>query len=318
MMNENKPYILVFGVAIYDIFGFTFRNYRAQDSNPGRVRVSYGGVCRNIAENMARVGTNIKFISVVGNDEKGRSILKHAESLNLDMKDSLIIEGESTPTYMAIMNEHGEMESAIVDMSITDKISNEFIDSKAEIIKNSEYMVLGADNPPMMEYILTKYQGTTKFILDPVSVARVQKIKHLIKYFHSIKPNRHEAEVICGFKIECYEDLKRAGRYILDLGVKHVFISLDADGIYYMSGSEEGLIRANNVPVVNVTGAGDSCVAGLGYGYMNGLSVAEALKYAIAMSVITISHEETIHPEMNNEMVEKYIKELDWTEIKFN
>lgn len=317
-MNENEPYILVFGVSIYDIFGFTTNNYRKRDSNPGKVRISYGGVCRNIAENMARVGTNIKFISIVGNDEKGRNILQHAESLGIDTKDSLIASGESTPTYMAIMNEYGEMESAIVDMGITDKISEEFIDSKEDIIINSEYMVLGADNPEIMEYILTKYQGRTKFILDPVSSARVQKITHLIKYFYTIKPNRIEAEVLCGFKIESIEDVRKAGKCLLDYGVKHVFISLDAEGIYYNNGQEEGIIKANQVPVVNVTGAGDSCVAGLGYGYMNNLSIVDMLKYAIAMSVITISHEETIHPDMNYDMVETYIKNLDWIEITFN
>ncbi len=317
MMNENKPYILVFGASIYDIFGFTSNNYKSRDSNPGKVRVSYGGVCRNIAENMARVGTNLKFISIVGNDEKGRSILQHAESLGIDIKDSLIVSGESTPTYMAIMNEFGEMESAIVDMSITDKISEEFIISKEDIIINSEYMVLGADNPGIMEYILTKYQGTTKFILDPVSSARVQKIEHLIKYFYSIKPNRHEAEALCGFKIENIQDVRKAGKCLLDYGVKHVFISLDAEGIYYNNGQEEGIIKANQVPVVNVTGAGDSCVAGLGYAYMNGLSIVDMLKFAIAMSVITISHEETIHPEINYDMVQTYIKNLDWIEIKF-
>ena len=317
MMNENKPYILVFGVSVYDIFGFTSNNYKGRDSNPGKVRVSHGGVCRNIAENMARVGMNLKFISVVGDDEIGKSILQHAESMGIDMKDSLVVSGESTPTYMAIMNEDGEMESAIVDMSITDKISEEFIDSKKDIIVNSEYMVLGADNPTIMEYILTKYQGSTKFILDPVSSARVQKIKHLIKYFYTIKPNRHEAEVLCGFKIESVEDVRKAGKCLLDYGVKNVFISLDAEGIYYNNGQEEGIIKPNQVPVVNVTGAGDSCVAGLGYGYMNRLSIVDMLKHAIAMSVITISHEETIHPKMNYDMVETYINNLEWTETKF-
>ena len=179
MSSNNEPYILVFGVSVYDIFGFTHQNYRAQDSNPGRVKVSYGGVCRNIAENMARIGMNTKFISILGNDEKGKSILKHAESINLDMKDSLIIEGESTPTYMAIMNDKGEMVSAIVDMSVTDKITEEFIDKKADIINKSEYMVLDTDNPAILEYILTNYTGKTKFILDPVSAAKVEQTKPL-------------------------------------------------------------------------------------------------------------------------------------------
>lgn len=317
MSNNNEPYILVYGASVYDIFGFAHRNYRSKDSNPGAVKVSYGGVCRNIAENMARLNLNTRLISILGNDEKGKCILKYAEDINLDMRDSLVIEGESTPTYMAILNEEGEMESAIVDMNITDKVTEEFIDSKASIIKNSEYMILDCDNPIILEYILTKYEGETRFILDPVSASKVIKIKHLVDKFHTIKPNRHEASALCGFDIKTNEDVKKAGRYFLNLGIENVFISLDAEGIYYNNGSEEGIIKANDVSVVNVTGAGDSCVAGVCYGYINGLNIVDTLKYAIAMASLTIAHEETIHPNMCQKLVDDYLKELTWTETIF-
>lgn len=317
MSIKNEPYILVFGVSVYDIIGFTYQNYRAQDSNPGNVRVSFGGVSRNIAENMARLHVNTKFISIIGDDEKGRSILKEAEKYNLDMNDSLIVEGESTPTYMAILNQHGEMESAIVDMKITDEVTEEFIDSKADIIKNAEYMVLDTDNPAILEYILTAYKGDTRFVLDPVSASKVARIKNLVPYFHTIKPNRLEAEVLCGFELKNTEDIRKAGAYFKSLGIENVFISLDADGIYYNNGEIEGIIKANQVPVVNVTGAGDSCVAGLGYGFMNGLSIVETVKYAIAMSAITISHADTIHPDMGQAIVEQYLQRMEWTEVSF-
>ena len=129
------------------------------------------------------------------------------------------------------------------------------------------------------------------------------------------KPNRYEAEVLCGFRITSKEDVQKAGRYFRSLGIENVIISLDEEGMYYNNGVEEGIVKANDVTVVNVTGAGDSCVAGLGYGYMNGLSMKDTIKYAIAMSVLTISHEETIHPHMCRETVEQCIMELSWTEI---
>lgn len=69
--------------------------------------------------------------------------------------------------------------------------------------------------------------------------------------------------------------------------------------------------------VKNVTGAGDSFVAGLGYGYMKNLPIEETIKCAIAMSIITICHEDTINPQMNYEFVEKIIKATKWTAIKY-
>ena len=312
-MNNNNPYILLLGASIVDIIGFSKREFKAKDSNPGAIKISLGGVCRNIAENLARVGVNTEFISTLGDDSNGRNILEHSKRIGYKMNNSLILKDECTPTYMAILNEEGEMESAIVDMESINKMESSFIDLKAEIFENAEYTIVDADNPQLLEYVLKKFQGKTKFILDPVSANKATKISHLMKYFHTIKPNRLETEALCGFKINGYEDLQKAGRYFLEQGVENVFISLDADGIYYLTKDEEGTICQNDkIDVKNVTGAGDSFVAGLGYGYMNGLSITETLKYAIAMSIITITHEDTINPAMSHEHVKNYMSKMTW------
>lgn len=313
-MIKNSPYILVLGASIVDIIGFSKKNYNPKDSIPGNIKISLGGVCRNIAENLARVNVKTEFISILGDDDQGRNILCNSKIHGYNMEHSLILKNEFTPTYMAILNEHGEMESAIVDMESLDKMETSFIDSKEGIISNAEYTVLDSDNPEIMEYLLTNFNDKTKFILDPVSATKAEKIKHLVKYFHTIKPNRIETEVLCGFKINNIDDIRRAGQYFLSLGVKNVFISLDEDGIYFTNGQEEGKIACNKVEVKNVTGAGDSFVAGIGYGYMKNCSLRETVKYAIAMSVVTISHAETINPSMNEEYVLEFMKKIDWVE----
>ncbi|MGL6023860.1 MAG: PfkB family carbohydrate kinase, partial [Cetobacterium sp.] len=132
--------------------------------------------------------------------------------------------------------------------------------------------------------------------------------------FHTIKPNRVEAEVLSGMKINTREDLEKVGQYFLSLGIKNVFISLDADGIYYTNGLESGTLKATDVTVKNVTGAGDSFVAGLGYGYMNSLTIKEIVKFSMAMSIVTISHEETIHPNMGHKLINDIIEKTNWIE----
>lgn len=315
-MNDNNPYILVLGASIVDIFGFCGRSYAKRDSIPGHIKISFGGVCRNIAENLAKVGVNTQFISTLGDDENGKSILEHSRKLGYNMENSLFLEGESTPTYLAILNHEGEMESAVVDMESLNKMDEAFIDAKDEVFENAEYIIVDSDNPILLEYILKKYQGKSKFILDPVSAKKAKKISHLVKYFHTIKPNRFETEALCGFKIETNDDLRKAGRFFIEQGVKNVFISLDADGIYYItSDGEEGTLACcEPVKVKNVTGAGDSFVAGIGYGYMNNLNIKDTLKYSVAMSIITITHEETINPDMSHELVEDLVNRTKWRE----
>lgn len=311
---NGQKYILVFGASVVDMFGFCNSSYKACDSIPGKIKISFGGVSRNIAENMARVGVKTKFISILGNDEIGRSMLDHSLQIGYDMRNSLILEGKSTPTYMAILDQTGEMVSAVADLDGISSMTTDFIDSKAPMIENAAYTFLDADDPINLEYLLTKFRGKTKFILDPISSTKADKVKHLIKYFHTIKPNRVEAEVLSGMKINTREDLEKVGKYFLSLGIKNVFISLDADGIYYTNGLESGTLKATGVTVKNVTGAGDSFVAGLGFSYMNNLSIKETVKFAMAMSIVTISHEETIHPKMGHELIEKIIENTNWIE----
>ena len=71
-------------------------------------------------------------------------------------------------------------------------------------------------------------------------------------------------------------------------------------------------MKPNKVDVINVTGAGDSFIAGVGYSYLNQLSILDTVKLAQAMSIITISHEEM---ELNR--VKQKINEIEWSITTF-
>ena len=314
----KNDYLLVLGASIMDIFGFSTSNYRAYNSTPGKIKMSFGGVCRNIAENSARIGINTKFLSVLGDDECGKSILEHSREIGYNMEDSMIIKGASTPTYLAILDENGEMVSAISDMKSLNAMTEEFIDSKKELIKNAKYVVVDSDNPKILSYILKNFSKETNFILDPVSAEKATWVKDMIKDFHTIKPNRHEAEILAGCPIKDTEDLIRASNYFLSLGIKKVYISLDSEGIFYNDGEKCGKVKALDVIVKNVTGAGDSFVAGIGHGYMNKLDEVDIVKFSMAMSIITIADEATIHPQMCLNKVLEEIDKIKWIEETYN
>ena len=314
----KNDYLLVLGASIMDIFGFSTSNYRAYNSTPGKIKMSFGGVCRNIAENSARIGINTKFLSVLGDDECGKSILEHSREIGYNMEDSMIIKGASTPTYLAILDENGEMVSAISDMKSLNAMTEEFIDSKKELIKNAKYVVVDSDNPKILSYILKNFSKETNFILDPVSAEKATWVKDMIKDIHTIKPNRHEAEILAGFPIKDTEDLIRASNYFLSLGIKKVYISLDSEGIFYNDGEKCGKVKALDVIVKNVTGAGDSFVAGIGHGYMNKLDEVDIVKFSMAMSIITIADEATIHPQMCLNKVLEEIDKIKWIEETYN
>lgn len=305
---KDEEFVTVVGGVNVDITGFPSSNLVLKDSNPGRIKISLGGVGRNIAENLVKLGIHTKLISAVGEDIYGQKVLDEARLIGLDMQDSLILKEQPTSTYMAVLDEKGDMSVAIAQMDIFEKISIEFIKQKKYLIENSKACVIDTNIPrEAIEYILTNNKKTD-FFLDTVSTAKAMKVKDLIGNFHTIKPNRIEAEMLSGIKINSEKDFEACAEYFLNKGVKRVFISLGEEGLYYNDGISRSHIPAHKTSVVNATGAGDAFIAALVYSYYNDFDISYSARFAMAASVLALSHEDTINPNMSVENVNSLIK----------
>ena len=298
IINES-PYIMVIGGTNVDIQGFSRSELRAHDSNPGYVGVSFGGVGKNIAENIARLDINTKFITVFGNDLYGEKIKDHLNKLDIDVSDSLILENEETSIYLSILDSNGEMNVAISSMEIFKKLKPEYLKARNKKIEGAEIIIVDTNlEKEAINYIMG-YNTKTKIMLDTVSTKKSEKVKDIIGKFHTIKPNKIEAEKLSGIIINNDSDLDRVADYFFEQGVKNVFISLGQDGVYYNNQKEKGKILGEEVEVVNATGAGDAFLAALVYGYLNEFSMEEMARMAQKASILTLKHEDTINPNMN-------------------
>ncbi|MDD2481117.1 MAG: carbohydrate kinase family protein [Lutispora sp.] len=307
----NNSYIAVVGGANVDIQGFPYKNFIPRDSNPGNIKISLGGVGRNIGENLVKLGVYVKLISVIGDDIYGCKILGEAKNIGLDMKDSLILEGEATSTYLSILDEYKDMAAAVSSMEIYEKMTVDFIKEKRQVIDNSKICIIDTNIPrEVIEYIVTTHKETD-FFLDTVSTTKAKKIKDLIGYFHTIKPNRIEAQMLTGIEITNDNDLKKASEYFLERGVKRVFISLGDNGVFYNDGENINHIKTTKIKVTNATGAGDAFIAALAYGHYYNIGIEESTKMAIAASILTLSHEDTINPSMSIERVKSKMEEIE-------
>jgi len=308
---REEDYVCVIGGSNMDIQGFPNSELIYKDSNIGKVKMSLGGVGRNIAENLVRMGIHTRLISIIGDDVYGHKILEEAKYIGLDMQDSLILNGESTSTYLSILDHSMDMVLAISHMDICERMTVEFIKGKRHVIEHASLCVLDTNLPiEVIEYIVTTFKDTV-FFLDTVSSAKAQKVKSLIGYFHTIKPNRIEAEILTGVKINDHSDLSKAADICHEKGVTQVFISLGEEGVYYSNKDSSKIIKAPNISIVNATGAGDAFLAALAVGYVRQMSTEESAKLAVAASVIALSHENTINPMMSEETLFEKVKELN-------
>lgn len=309
MVGKTDGYVVIIGGTNVDIQGFPKKELVFKDSNIGNISISLGGVGRNIGENLVRLGVNTNLISIIGDDVYGNMILEESKKIGLNLENTLILEGESTSVYLSVLNEIGDMEVAISSMDIYDKMDIDFVKKHKEIIENAKLCIMDTNIPKeIIEYILQNFKGVD-FFVDTVSTAKTEKIKNLLGHFHTIKPNRLEAEILTGIKINDYGDLKKTTSYLHRKGVKRVFITLGENGVFYSDSNIMGHKKAPKIKVINATGAGDAFVAALAYGYMNDMGIEEVVDFAIYESIVALSHENTINPNMSVEEIKLKMKE---------
>lgn len=309
---KEEFYVSIVGGVNVDILGVPFNKLIPNDSNMGRVKISLGGVGRNIGENLTKLGVTTSLISVIGDDLYGKSILEDSKSKGLYMDDSLILEGKDTSVYLSILDESHDMALALSSMEIYDEMTVEFIKDKNHIIQNSRLSIIDTNIPKdVIEYILLN-NSNVDFFLDTVSTTKAKKVKDLIGYFHTIKPNKIEAEVLSGVKINNDEDLDRAAEYFIKKGVKQVFITLGEKGVYFNNGVKKGVLSNPKVEIINATGAGDAFVAALAYAHIKNMDIETAVRFAQVASIIALSHEDTINPNMSIENINKKMKENNY------
>ena len=306
---NNNPYICVIGGSNIDIQGFPDKKLIYHDSNPGELKISLGGVGRNIAENLCLLGIKTNLISVIGNDVYGERILTHAKEINLDMNDSLRISDRTTSTYLSILDDNGEMAVALAAMDIIQELNIEFIKQKSSVINGAKISIIDTNlNKDVIEYIVSS-NSKCEFFLDTVSTSKAEKIRDIIGCFHTVKPNLIEAETLSNIKICDNEDLKQASEILLKKGCKNIFIT-SKEGVFYNNGDEHDFIKVPRHTPVNATGAGDSFMAALAYSHFCNLDIRESTENAIAASILTLLHEDTINPNLNINSIEKIKKEL--------
>ncbi|MCL2700005.1 MAG: PfkB family carbohydrate kinase [Defluviitaleaceae bacterium] len=298
-----KNAVTVIGGANMDIVGFPNDVLKMGDSNPGKVKTSVGGVGRNIADNLARLGVDTKLITAVGDDTFGHTILKEARTAGLDMSESLVCAGGATSVYLSLLDDRGEMVAALSHMDILEEITPGFLRGKSDCIKSSRLIIVDANLSAETLGYLTEAYSDIPFILDTVSAAKAVKVKDIIGRFHTIKPNRAEAEVLTGMSVQSPDDAKLAAEYLLNKGVKRIYLSLSEEGLFYSDGQTSGRLPHERIKPINTTGAGDAFVAAAAYGYVNNTDIRVTAELARNAAIMTMLHPDTVNPNISLEKI---------------
>ncbi len=304
---RKKAYAVVVGGVNVDIGGRSFDRLVAEDSNPGSVQVSLGGVGRNIAHNMRLLGVDVRMLTAIGEDLHGQEVAASCASLGIDLNHALRLSDAPTSTYLYIADDQGEMALAVSDMRICDRITPAYLHSKLTLLENARVVVADANIPAESLAFLAE-NCTAPIFCDPVSTKKAEKLLPILSKIHTLKPNKLEAALLAGGPVETKAQVEQAAEILLEKGVKRVFISCGAEGIY---AAEEGKKLWQPIlpgKMVNTTGCGDSSMAAIVWSYLEGADLEEAALAAVAAGAVTMESAQTINPELCAETLKLRMK----------
>ncbi|MEG1930254.1 MAG: PfkB family carbohydrate kinase [Anaerovorax sp.] len=292
----------IIGGIVAEIEGNPYGQLAMHDSNAGTISMSYGGAGRNIAENLARMGERVSFASVAGDDFAGRGVVRELEALGVDVKNVRLLAAENTAVSMAVLNLLKDLELALYNVDVMKCISTEVIDDAVKAFSDCKIVGLDANISAEVLAYAVKAFGTIPLFLDPVSQAQAESAKDLVGNFHTIKPNRMEAESLSGLSILSGSEMEAAGAWFMEQGVKRLFMTLSGGGVFYTDGKQTGTLRPKeNLSIVRAVGAGDAFSAAILSGFVKGYDMQTTAEYGMEAAAIAMESKTSVNPEMSKE-----------------
>lgn len=294
--------VLVIGGTNIDINAKSDFELLSGESNSGQIKLSIGGVAKNISENLVRLDVDVSFSTVLGGDYYGSLAYNYLQKIGLN---SIIKRTKMpTPTYLAVFDNQNDLAVGINDMKALEDLNSQFIKN---YISFEIYDIVVVDSNlsnDALEYI---FEHCDKPIYaEAISAQKVLKFKPFLEKIEAIKCNKNEAYSLTG--LATTENIECLIEKIYETGVKKVFITDGKNGSYYYDGNELRHKESIKTEVINTSGAGDAFFSGVIYATIN---QKDTLKYGNALAAITLASEQTNNPNLNIKLLESTVEKYE-------
>lgn len=289
-MTPSKPTVALIGGANLDISALPHSKALMGDSNPGRILCSPGGVARNVAENLLRLGVDARLLSVLGDDAFAGALQQAATRIGLDLSGCTTLPGQRTATYLSLHGVDGDMGVAVNDMDILEQLTPVLLGQHMALLHAAQAVVVDCNvRPDVLQWLCAELRHPVLFA-EAVSVAKCQKLLPVLGQLHTLKANRMEAQALSGMPIANVFEARAAAQALHQRGVKNLVISLGVEGaVWCDAAGATGHRAAHPVPMASATGAGDALLSGLVYGQLQAMPMDLSVAFAMACAELTLS-----------------------------
>ncbi|MCU0390769.1 MAG: D-glycero-beta-D-manno-heptose-7-phosphate kinase [Thermoflexibacter sp.] len=251
------------------------------------------GGAGNVVNNLLTFGAKVDVGGVIGNDEAGKELRQMLEKAGAGT--SLLLSQDSRKT-----SKKSRIIAANQQVVRYDK------ESKDDITKESENKLLEKVAQQIGKYqlvLLSDYNKgvlTSSFTQGVIKIANENNVKVLIdpkgtdysKYKGAflITPNKKEASLATKIDIKDETTLNKVGFQLKqECNLNYVVVTLSEEGIALFDKEEVHKIPTKAKAVYDVTGAGDTVLASLGFAITNDMSMIDACTFANYAAAVVIS-----------------------------
>ena len=307
--------VVVVGGAVMDVKARSTARLDPATSNPGEVTTNPGGVGRNIAENLARLGTPTHLVAAVGSDSFGEELLGHTRSAGVSL-DHVVVGTRPTGTYLAVLDHEGDLAVAVSDMSATDSLTVADVEPAKALVQHCDLLVIDGNVPLVVATWLADIATSAgvPVVLEPVSVVKAGRLRPMLaptRPVLAVTPNIAELAALVDREVaDTVPAISRAAADLHALGVRHVWVRRGARGSLLSSAADEGVGRPSvstdstiSSHVVDVTGAGDSMTAGFVHALLRDDDPRAAASFGQATAALTTESVHTVRPDLTTALV---------------
>lgn len=307
-------YAVVVGGANVDLVGASTAPMVLGTSNPGLMHVKPGGVGRNVAENIARLGSPVHLVAGIGDDPMGRLVTQATREAGVGLDH--VLPAVATGTYTALLDDAGELMAAVSDMRASDDLAPCDLAPAAPLLADAAVVVLDANlaADTLREATRLARLGSAVVVVEPVSVPKAERLRPLLAAgvdWFAISPNTDELRALTGL-----DDLEAAVAHLHANGVEWVWVRHGRAGSTVHHRHASGTrnlpdadatgpvhLPAHAARVLDVTGAGDSMLGAFVHGLLSGTDVVEAARWGHAAAKLTVESTSTVRPDLTHDLL---------------